>query len=351
MRVIFDLGHPAHFHLFKHAIKLLKDSGNDIEIIAREKDCLIGLLDATGWTYHRVPRRRRTLCNTGLQTIKAFQMVISLAKRMKPDLMVGTSVIVAPAARLTGATSVIFNEDDAKVVPIFANLTYPLAHYIVTPDCLAYEDYGKKHVTYHGYHELAYLHPRVFQPNEAVFSELGITPGERYSLVRLVSLTAHHDIGHRGLSTTQAKAIVDRLRRYGRVFITAEKMVDTTLQKFLLPTPPDRIFHVLYYADLVVGDSQTMCAEAAMLGTASLRCNSFVGRISYLEELEHRYGLTSGILPKDFDKLLNKIDELLSNDELRQQCKERREKLLSECCELTPWILNLFSRLVNNNET
>ncbi len=47
MRVIFDLGHPAHFHLFKHAITVLRDSGHDVEIIARQKDCLVDLLEKT----------------------------------------------------------------------------------------------------------------------------------------------------------------------------------------------------------------------------------------------------------------------------------------------------------------
>jgi len=27
MRLIFDLGHPGHFHLFKNTIQILKDTG------------------------------------------------------------------------------------------------------------------------------------------------------------------------------------------------------------------------------------------------------------------------------------------------------------------------------------
>ncbi len=35
-----------------------------------------------------------------------------------------------------------------------------------------------------------------------------------------------------------------------------------------------------------------MIAEAAVLGTPSIRFNDFVGKLGYLEDLEHKYGLT-----------------------------------------------------------
>ena len=43
---------------------------------------------------------------------------------------------------------------------------------------------------------------------------------------------------------------------------------------------------------MFIGDSQTMTSEAAVLGVPSLRCNSFAGRISYINEQEFKYGLT-----------------------------------------------------------
>ena len=171
MRVIFDLGHPAHFHLFKHTITSLKGSGEDVELIVREKDCLVDLLEKTKWAYHIIPRTKDGLAALGWQNLRAFRIAISLAKRKRTDFMVGTSVVVGPAARLTGAISLIFNEDDAKVVPVFAKLAYPLAHYIVTPDCLKFEDHGKKHITYPGYHELAYLYPNRYKPNPEILKE------------------------------------------------------------------------------------------------------------------------------------------------------------------------------------
>ena len=346
MRIIFDLGHPAHFHLFKHAIAALIESGNDVEIIARQKDCLVDLLEKTKWSYTIVSRTRNGLVALGWQTLRTFRIAVSLAKRKHTDFMVGTSVVVGPAARLTGATSIVFSEDDAKAVPIFAKLAYPFAHYIVTPECLKFENYGRKHLTYPGYHELAYLHPNRYQPNPDVRKALGLNANERYFLIRLVSLTAHHDIGKKGLSTAQAKTLIKHLAGYGRVFISSEKTLDEQLQPYLLPVGVERIFDVIAFADMVIGDSQTMCGEAAVLGTPSLRCNTFVGRLSVPAELEHKYGLTVGFLPKDFDKLLAKMDEWLAEPDLKQKWARKRQVMLRECVDLTDWIIRLLHRFV-----
>ena len=131
-------------------------------------------------------------------------------------------------------------------------------------------------------------------------------------MLRLVSLTAHHDTGERGLSSEQAKTIVRRLAEDGRVFISAEKALEADLEGYRLPTRAEQIFDVMAFADMVIGDSQTVIAEAAVLGTPAIRCNTFVGRLTYLEELEHKYGLTAGILPKNFEILLTQMSPLKS---------------------------------------
>lgn len=64
------------------------------------------------------------------------------------------------------------------------------------------------------------------------------------------------------------------------------------------------IHHAMAFAKMYIGDSQTMAAEAAVLGTPSIRFNDFVGEIGYLEELENTYQLTFGIMTSDRENLL-----------------------------------------------
>lgn len=346
MRVLFDLGHPAHFHLLRHVIADLRRRGEDVRVVARQKDCLPDLLREAQVPFHLVPRKKTGLVALGCEAIRAFVIAAKLAMHKPFDLLLGNSIVVGPLGRLTGTTSVVFNEDDAKAVPIQALLSYSPANFVVTPRCLRFEKHGLKHLTYPGYEELGYLHPRRFSPDPNIRKDLGLGKGQRYFLVRLVALTAHHDIGERGLSRAQARAIIDRLQEHGRVFLSTEAPADSDLAKLVLPTPAERIFDVLAFADLVVGDSQTVTAEAAVLGTPSLRCNTFVGRLAYLEELEHRYGLTAGFRPHQFDQLMARLDEWLHLPNRKQEWQRRRQVMLAECVDLTDWILSLVFRLV-----
>jgi hypothetical protein len=78
-----------------------------------------------------------------------------------------------------------------------------------------------------------------------------------------------------------------------------------------------------------------MASEAAMLGIPSLRCNSFTGRISYLEEQENKYGLTYGFRPECFDDLIKKLHVLLECPDLKNLWKEKQKRMLAEKIDVT----------------
>jgi predicted glycosyltransferase len=88
--------------------------------------------------------------------------------------------------------------------------------------------------------------------------------------------------------------------------------------------------HVMAFAQLYIGDSQTMAAEAGVLGTPFIRFNDFVGKIGYLEELENKYQLGYGIKTEEVNKLYYKINELLKMENCKEIFQERRQKMLSE---------------------
>lgn len=343
MRVIFDLGHPAHFHLFKHTITVLIDSGHDVEIIARQKDCLVDLLEEAKRPYHLVARKGNGLAALGWQTLRAFRIAISLGRAKRTDFMAGTSVVVGPAARLTGATSLIFNEDDAKAAPIFAKLAYPAAHYIITPDCLKFENYGKKHITYPGYHELAYLHPGNFVPRKEILRKYNLEE-KRYIVVRFSALKAHHDIGAKGISNSLWKKIEKLLNEY-EVLKSMENSKAHQIK-------PCDMHHVLAYAKMVISDSQTMTIEGSVLGIPSIRINTFVGKSSVIDELERQYKLAIGILPDKEDDILRTIQSVLGGPETDKTWAERRAQLLREKVDFNQWMTAFFEDLeeVKNSE-
>ncbi|MEO8086722.1 MAG: hypothetical protein ABI763_07880, partial [Bacteroidota bacterium] len=79
-----------------------------------------------------------------------------------------------------------------------------------------------------------------------------------------------------------------------------------------------------------------------VLGTPSIRFNDFVSELSYLEELENKFGLTYGIKANNPEKLLQKITELLAFPDLKGKWSEKRKRMLNERGDLTKIMFNLL---------
>ncbi|MCK7538001.1 MAG: hypothetical protein MZV63_47115 [Marinilabiliales bacterium] len=80
--------------------------------------------------------------------------------------------------------SVIFDDDDDNVQPLMARLGHPFADLIVSPSSAVNTRASRKALFYPGYHELAYLHPARFIPDASVLHDAGITPGEKFFIMR-----------------------------------------------------------------------------------------------------------------------------------------------------------------------
>jgi predicted glycosyltransferase len=169
--------------------------------------------------------------------------------------------------------------------------------------------------------------------------EIGLTTNDRFFILRFNAFKAHHDIGVKGLSHEQKKQLISILSEHGKVFITGERELDPEFEPYKLRMDSDKIHSLIAYATMLIGDSQTMTSEAAVLGTPSVRCNSFVGKISYLEEEEQKFGLTYGFKPDQFEELLSKVEELLKNPDLKREWQGRRDIMLKEKIDVTSfWV-------------
>ena len=47
MKLVFHVGHPAHFHLFKNSINLLSENGNTVLITYTKKEMVEKLLSSS----------------------------------------------------------------------------------------------------------------------------------------------------------------------------------------------------------------------------------------------------------------------------------------------------------------
>ena len=321
MNLLIEISHPAHVYKMLATIKTLKEKGHSITVVTKDIPSIKNLLDKFEIPFVVIGIKRDSLLAKAILQAWYNLRCLIILKNKKIDLIVG-SLTAAYLTRLTKVPSLLLDDDDDEVEPLVVKYIHPYISQILSPVALKGKRGRKDTIYYAGYHELAYLHPNRFTPDESVLEEIGLKKGEPYFVMRFNVFKAHHDIGILGLSIENKRKIISLLEKKGRVFITTERNIDEEFKKYQLKLSPEKVHSLLYYATMFVGDSQTMTSEAAVLGTPSIRSNSFVGRIEYLEEEEHKYELTYGFLPSESDAMFEKIDELkikllLSNKQVR----------------------------------
>jgi predicted glycosyltransferase len=345
LRVLFDIVHPAHVHFFKYLYGDLVAEGHETLVVAREKDVTLALLDEYGIPYTSVGQSgRKGRVGQARELIERDLTLYRAARRFRPDLVLTRNPAGVQVARVLRGTTGVFDTDDGRAAGIHFRTAAPFADVITTPDCMT-EDYGAKHRRYASYKALAYLHPARFTPDPKIRGVLGVGD-EPYAIVRFVEMVASHDGGESGMSIADKRRVIEQLQTQGRVFVSCEGPMPDEFAELRFSVPPHLMHDALAQAWICVGDSQTMAAEAALLGVPALRCSSFVGRLAYLDELEEKYALIESFLPADAPRLLERLYGLRPDAELARTWEARRETMLADKVELTGWYRRLLDELV-----
>lgn len=330
MKVLFQLNHPAHYHLVKNSIRYLKHNGHEVQILARGKDVLKDLLKGENYSMLST-KKGQSIFDKIRKMEKARTEIIKFVKDDKPDIVVGTGTFSYITRKLNIPT-IFLVEDDANLnLPIFfgaLNCYFSFSE-ILSPKVCYNSLWDKKSIKYNSYHELAYLHPNHFIPDIKVVEKYfpADTP---YFIIRFAKLNAYHDIGIKGISTAIAQKIIDILKPHGDIYITSERQLEPQFEQYRIKINPVDMHHVMAFAQLYIGDSQTMAAESGVLGVPFVRFNDFVGRIGYLRELEDVYELGYGVKTNEVDRLYKIVMELIAMPDRAKVFAQRRQKMLSE---------------------
>ncbi|MBE0673893.1 MAG: DUF354 domain-containing protein, partial [Bacteroidales bacterium] len=292
MRILIDIGHPAHVHLFRHFYHEMKQRGHEVTVTVKEIDSAQRLLGLYGIPFISLGSKSDGLMKKAFRQLLYDLRMLRLVRREKTDIGIGSSVTIAHISRLSRMKSIMMDDDDDAVEPLMTAFGHPFTDLVVSPDSLKGRRRKRGTVFYPGYHELAYLHPNRFTPDRSVLADAGLSANDRYFVLRFNAFRAHHDKGAMGINQEQKIQLVRFLEGYGKVIITTEKEASPEFARYMISVSPEKIHSLIYYSTMFIGDSQTMASEAAVLGVPSLRCNSFAGLLSSLEEEEKKYGLT-----------------------------------------------------------
>lgn len=337
MKILFDIGHPAHVHYFKNLIRYLQEKNHTIIISAREKDVTFELLRSYKLDFFSRGKGKDSFVGKLLYLASTNIKFINLYRKNTPDLFVGFgSPYAAQTAAFLGKPSIILDDtENAKIGQLFYK---PFASVILSPTTFT-PNFGVKHVKFNSYMELAYLHKNYYKPTSEIFEKLNISADKKYCILRFVSWKANHDIGHQGISYKNKVRIVEEFSKYATVYISSEQKLDPELEKYRLTLPPDYIHDVISSSSLLFGESATMASEAAILGTPAIYLDN-VGR-GYTSEQEEKYDLVYNFTESESDQILaiEKGIEILNNPNAKKEAIEKSKKMISEKIDITSFLI------------
>ncbi len=324
---------PGQVHFYRHIYQELIRRGHSAFIIARDYGETLDLLKEFELPHQVYSVSPSSKMGKVFSLPKDVINAASSLKKNRVDIITGFGVYDAFASALLGVPNIIFTDIEPWMGRGAFGLQYklysPFVDSFLTPHYFK-EDLGERHIRINGIKEMAYLHPNRFRPDESVLDALEVGKGERYSILRFNSLDAFHDLRVGGFSIKDQKILVRELEKFGRVFISSEKSVPPELENRVIRVPKCRIHHMLYYASLLVTDTGTMATEAALLGTPTVRCSSYVGTsdLGNFIELEERYHVLYNFMHAD--GAIAKSIDLLKDTKIKGEWKRRSEKLCSD---------------------
>jgi predicted glycosyltransferase len=332
MKILIDIGHPAHVHYFRNFIKIMGEKGHKFLITSRNKEIEHYLLNTYNIPFVDRGKGEKSILGKIMYLLKADGLLLKQAKKFNPNLLLSfNSVYLSHVSKLLNIPHIAF--DDTEHANLTHLMSLPFTKTILTPSCYN-KDLAKKQIRFNGYMELCYLHQKYFKPYPSILDLLKVKKDEKYIILRFVSWNAFHDIGQTGLTLGMKHKIVKELSKYAQVFISSEGELPDDLKKYQIKIPPERMHDALAFATLFLGEGATMASECAMLGTTAIYVNSL--NAGTLEEQE-KYGLLFSF--RNSKGVLEKAIELLNTPNLKQKFQKRRQKMLSDKIDVTAFMI------------
>jgi len=343
MRVLVDITHPVHVHLFKNLIWTLQNEGHDVLVTACEKDVAVELLRQYGIAHCCTGSYGRSVARKAMSVPSMDWELLRLARRFRPDVLLAEAPVRASHAAFFLRRPCI-GLDDTEHAKLQRWLWLPFVTKILTPSCYRL-NLGRKQLRYDGYKELAYLHPKYFTPDPDIPVEYGLAEGEAFAFVRFVSWNASHDIGQGGFSRAGRIRLVRELSRQGRVLVSSESPLSEDLAPYAFTAPPHLIHHFLHYASVCVTEGATVASECAVLGTPTIYMNSLA--LGYLDDQEESYGLVFNFHQRGHEEaaIATAVEVSREGRNRREEWRAKAARLVGDHVDVKEYIVDAILKV------
>ncbi len=311
MKILIEIGHPAHVHFFNRAIARLRGQGHAVTVVTRNKEITDSLLTRMGIAFTSLSSPATGWLGRIFELLSRWMKIAGLILREEVDVVASISGISTSfPAWIMRTRNLLFTDTEDAVLT--NRIAFCFADRIYTPEFYL-NDAGKKQIRYSGIHELAYLQDFDFNRAKEERHRLGLP--ERYSIIRVVKLDALHDEDVSGVTEESLDRLCDLLSKYGEVFIHSAIPLSARFEKRLLKTPIESMHAVMAGAFVFLGESPTMAVESSLLGRPAFLISSRVNRLGNMIGLK-KLGLLNCYL--DWNTFLtnadSEIEKALSRD-------------------------------------
>jgi predicted glycosyltransferase len=201
---------------------VLNEKGKEVMWLMKDDPVILRLSEHYGLNGNNLGKKGKGKLSKLFRQILFLYKTTLIAYKTNATLGVGVSMTLPLVSKLSSMQSICLDDDDMLVTPTFAKYANR-ADTLLTPAALDHEIRGENHITYQGYHELAYLHPNRFKPDPSVLQKLGLRMDETFFIIRLNAFRAHHDKGQSGISLQNRNTLLALLEKHGKVFISLEE--------------------------------------------------------------------------------------------------------------------------------
>ena len=340
MRLLIDIGHPAHVHYFKYVIYRLYNSGSNVVVVAREKEITFDLLNAYNISYISRGKGKSNIIGKFFYLFYGAYKIFITARKYKIDCYLSfASPYNALASFFYSRPNITL--DDTEHNRFNHKIYVPLSDIIITPLTFK-KDFGNKHIRFKGTMDSAYLHPEYFIRKNVQFP-VDKSFFDKNVIFRFVSWHATHDIFQTGFSIDQIFLLINKLKNCSNIFISSEKELPAELKRYMLKINPEEMHHYLAKADLLIGESGSMATEAAYLGTHSIVWNSAsqeLGVFEWFSRYKHFY------IAEDFEDVIYTATKLLSKRDLKTEAKAESLNIINDSICLTDFIVSQIKKVL-----
>lgn len=334
MKILIDVSHPAHVHLFRNLAKDMISKGNDVLFTAREKDVTIDLLEHYRLNYKTLGGSYSTILGKIIGMVRFDFKLFIICLHFKPDLLLSHGSIYAAHVSFLIRKPHIALEDTGNKEQLWLYKIFTKV--ILTPSSF-HLNLGRKQIRYDSFHELAYLHSGYFHPDKNVLKKAGIRADEPYILIRFTSWKASHDKFNKGLSLREKSDLIEKLNKVAKIYISAESDLPENFSPYLLKIPPEDMHHLMFFAKLYIGEGATMASESAMMGVPAIYINSsFAGTIKKQAESGMLYWF------RNYKGVADLALEIVRNEDNLAIREIKRMDILKNSIDLTKYLISFI---------